>query len=125
MKSSMYFLILVVGLTVLLGIFGGLHAAHILELPLRFFYLLIGFVPFLFLLGAAIAVPGFKKAPENFVARFMILTTFQMLAVLSVIAAVWYTQKGQLKAFGFQLLALFVAGLILQSVLLVLANRNR
>ena len=125
MKISTYLTVLFVALALVLGAYGLFHYLHILELPLALFKLMLFLIPVLFVVGAVIMIPGFKKGPENFVGRFMILTTFQMLAVLSTIAAVWYVRKSNLRDFGFQLIVLFILLMVVQSVLLIRGNRNR
>lgn len=44
----------------------------------------------IFNLGLLIIAPGLNKTAENFVMRFMILTTVQMLSVLSIIPVMVY-----------------------------------
>lgn len=62
---------------------------------------------------------GKYKNPDSFAQRFMLLTTFQLLAILSVIAAVWYVSEPHLKAFGLQFVSVFVLLMFVQSFLLI------
>lgn len=125
MTKSKYLTLLLVFLGVIMTAFGLLHYLHLLMLPMPLFQLIIFLVPFLAAVGIVIVVPGFSKPAEQFVMRFMILTTVQMLTVLSVIAAVWYTNKIHLKEFGLQFISAFIALLAVQSVLLILVNNKK
>jgi hypothetical protein len=46
------------------------------------------------------------------------------LFVLAILGAVWFKMNMHLKAFGFQFIAVFVALMIVQSVLLIKANND-
>lgn len=102
-----------------------LHFTGYLSSPAILYQLIVGSILFLFIGGAFLIGPGLHKAPENFVGRFMILTTVQMLTILSIIAAVVYKNYSGLKSFGFQLISIFIALLFLQSFLLIRLNKNR
>ncbi len=98
--------------------YGLLHYSKVLQLPFNLFLIQFIVVPFIFILGTFIMWSGLGKEPEVFVGRFLILTTFQFLAVLSIMAAVWYKMNAHLKPFAFQFLGLFIALMIAQSVLI-------
>lgn len=119
MKKSNYFLYLTIAIIVVLTTFGLLHYAKIIQLPLKMFLLVNILIPVLFLGGAMIITIGKHKNPDSFAQRFMLLTTFQLLTILSVIAAVWYVSKIHLKAFGLQFVSVFVLLMFIQSFLLV------
>lgn len=123
MKSSRYVLMMIASIILVLGVFGLLHKIHVLELPMNLFLIFNILIPFIFLLGGVIIVSGFNKPPDIYVQRFMILTTFQFLAVLAIIGAVWYKSNHNLRAFGLQFVSVFVALMIIQSFLLLRANK--
>ncbi|MCO5258641.1 MAG: hypothetical protein M9916_00675 [Crocinitomicaceae bacterium] len=104
-------------ITVLL-IFGGLHAFHIVTLPIKLFVLIYCIIPILFL-SSIYVVSGDQSKVEVFVQRFMLLTTFQLLTNLFLIASVWYAAKPYLKQFGLQLVTVFVILMAIQSLLLI------
>lgn len=84
--------------------------------------IIVGVILAIFLLGILIISPGLNKSPENFVMRFLILTTVQMLSVLSVILALVYTKYPEAKTMGFHLIFIFCFLLATQSVLLIRIN---
>lgn len=84
--------------------------------------IIVGIILAIFLLGTLIISPGLNKSPENFVGRFLILTTVQMLSVLSVILALVYTKYPEAKTMGFHLISIFCTLLAIQSVLLIRIN---
>jgi hypothetical protein len=87
--------------------------------------LIIGALAFIFLLGMLIISPGLNKSPENFVMRFLILTTVQMLSVLSIILGLVYTGFEDARPIGFHLIGVFCVLLAIQSVLLIRINSKR
>lgn len=124
MTKSNKFSIELIGLIIIaLGGFSLLHFLEILSLPQRLFYLLLIVTAFLFLISGAIMYNGFNKGPDVFVNKFMIITTFQFLAVLSVIGAVWYKLPHNFKAFGFQFIGVFIFLMIAQSILILRNNK--
>ena len=81
---------------------------------------------FLFLLGIILIAPALQKDPKNFVGKFLILTTVQMLSIMSVFAAIVFVKFQSLQFVILHTLAFFVALMIIQSVLLVkLVNKNK
>ncbi len=119
MKKSNYFLYIIVAVIAALSVFGSMHSLKIIQLPMKLFLLINIVIPILFLGGGIIITAGKYKNPDSFAQRFMLLTTFQLLTILSVIAAVWYTAKLHLKAFGLQFVSVFVFLMIIQSLLLI------
>lgn len=73
----------------------------------------------LFALGTIVIAPGLDKAPDSFVNRFLILTTFQMLAMMSILLALVYVKTPNFQQVGFHTISIFVLLLIVQSILLV------
>lgn len=124
MKKNNYFLYLIIAIIIVLTSFGLLHYLKIIQLPVKLFLLVNILIPVLFLGGAMIITVGKYKNPDSFAQRFMLLTTFQLLTILSVIAAVWYISKIHLKAFGLQFVSVFVLLMFIQSFLLVRLGRT-
>jgi len=120
MNKQRYFLILSVFLFLILGAYSYLHQRGILPLPGHLFYLLICSIICLFIFGGLIMLRS-KDAilGEKFAQRFLIMTSFHFLAILSLLLLVWYRDKADLKAFSLQFLVIFVVMMIVQSVLLV------
>jgi hypothetical protein len=125
MKKSNFFLYLIIGISLVLTVFGLLHYLKILQLPMNLFLIFFIVVPFLFLTGGVIATVGNYKTPDAFAQRFLLLTTFQFLMVLSILMAVWYKDFKYLKAFGFQFLSIFLVLMLIQSVLLIRLGSSR
>ena len=74
--------------------------------------------------GAMLIGPGLDKDPENFVNRFLILTTVQLLAAMSILAALAYVKMTDMKTIALQFISLFVVLLVIQSFLLVKGVKN-
>ena len=70
-------------------------------------------------LGIIVIAPGLDKNPENFVGRFLILTTVQLLAAMSVLAALAYVKVPEMRALSLHFISAFVIGLAIQSYLLI------
>lgn len=121
MTKNNYFFSLIVAIGVVLCAFGLLHYLKFILLPMQLFVLINVAIPILFLAGTAIVTIGKHKGPESFVQRFFLLTTFQILAVLAVIAGVWYVavSNKDLMAFGLQFVSVFTVLMAVQSVLLI------
>lgn len=124
MKSKKFITQLLIGIVSVLVVFGLLHFFKAIQLPFNLFLLIFIIVPLLFISGGILMATSFSKAPDVFVNRFMILTTFQFLFVLAILGAVWYKMNIHLKAFGFQFIAVFVSLMIVQSILLIKANND-
>ncbi|MBC9812332.1 hypothetical protein H9Y05_07535 [Crocinitomicaceae bacterium CZZ-1] len=119
MKKNSYFLYLMSAVSIVLVAYGLLHALHLIQLPMKLFLLVNIVIPVLFIGGAAIVTVGKKKNPESFAQRFMLMTTFQLLTILSIIAAIWYKANIHLKSFGLQFVSVFVVLMIFHSLLLI------
>ncbi len=77
----------------------------------------------LIIIGYTIMSPEIQRTDEKFVARFMITTTVQMLGLLSYVVYVFVSKYQHIKFFLIDLLVLFVAVLITQSLLLIRSRR--
>lgn len=76
------------------------------------------------LMGYFIMAPEIGKKREQFVARFLILTTIQMLAVLSIVAFIAYSGKPNFKLLGVHQIAVFTIMMIFQSILLGVSRKS-
>lgn len=76
-------------------------------------------VAILFIGGSLLIAPGLDKAPDSFVNRFLILTTFQMLAMMTILLAMVYVKLPNFRQIGFHTISIFVLLLMVQSVFLV------
>ena len=82
-------------------------------------------ISILFIAGAFIIAPGFVKDPDSFVNRFLVLTTLQMLAMLSLLAALVYVKVPDMRGIGFHSISIFIILLMIQSILLIrLVNKD-
>ncbi len=70
-------------------------------------------------LGIIVIAPGLDKNPENFVGRFLVLTTVQLLAAMSVLAAMAYVKVPEMRELSLHFISAFVLALGIQSYLLV------
>jgi uncharacterized membrane protein len=76
--------------------------------------------------GIILIAPGLDKNPENFVGRFLILTTVQLLAAMSVLAALAYVKSPDMRVLSLHFISAFVVVLGVQSYLLVKwVNKSR
>ncbi|MFA7272341.1 MAG: hypothetical protein WC044_00645 [Crocinitomicaceae bacterium] len=75
----------------------------------------IGYSTFVLCAGLAIMFVKFKKG--EFVARFMIITVFQMLAILSFLLALVYLKIKPLQSSALNLIAIYAAGMVLQTLI--------
>lgn len=124
MKKSNFFLYLILAITIVLSVYGLLHYLKIIQLPMKLFLIVFIIIPFIFLTGGMIVALGKNKNPDSFAQRFLLLTTFQFLAVLSILMAVWYKAGIHLKPFGFQFISVFIILMMIQSILLIRLGRN-
>ena len=79
---------------------------------------------FIFGIGTPIVVRGLNKEKEAFVGSFLILTTLQMLSVMSVLAAFVYRKIHGFRDVSLQLVSVFVVILIVQSYFLIKIVNN-
>lgn len=118
-KSFLYFFFITLGLYLLAV------NLHWLKIDFNKALLIIGILSAIFLVGLVIIAPGLNKSPENFILRFLILTTVQMLSVLSIILAWVYSKYPDAKTLGFHLIFTFCWLLAVQSVLLIRINGKK
>lgn len=78
-----------------------------------------GFLAFLFVGGILIAAPGIKKGGESFAQRFLILTTGQLLLMMTLILILTFSKVPNSKALGFNAISVFVILLFTQSIYLI------
>jgi hypothetical protein len=81
--------------------------------------ILDAFLFLIFALGAIIIGPGLDKEPGNFVNRFLILTTLQLLSAMSVLAVLVFMKTPDVRRAALQFIAVFVILLAIQSFFLV------
>lgn len=124
-KSKGFAIRMFVSLVVVLTLYSALHALKILSLPLPLFKIVLLLIPVVFITGGMVMSTGFGKGPDVFVGRFLILTTIQLLAVLSILVAVAYKMNTHLKAFGFQFVAIFILLMLLQSFFIIQMNNKK
>lgn len=89
--------------------------------PLNFRIALLGNIALglIFSTGMLIIYPALKKPASEFVGRFMMLTTIQLLEVLSLVTFFIFKKVPLFKLQAFHTIGLFVLLLSIQSVLLV------
>ncbi len=96
-----------------------LLCSGIFHLPLRNLILMDGFLLALFFLSSLIIAPGLDKEGDNFVNRFLILTTLQLFAMMIVVLVLSVLKMDYFKIIGYHLLIVFICLLIAQSLLLL------
>lgn len=120
-KQTLYYL----GLSlIVLGVHFTLVNFGVLKVLLKTTYIVDGTIAVIIFLSALIIR---NKNPEkfNFTQRFILLTTFQFLSFLSLIAALKFSDVLHLQFWGLSVATIFLLILIIQSVLLLLTlNRN-
>ncbi len=110
-------------LTVGLAIYSGLYQLEVIQMEPLSSMIVVLVNGLLFGVGTLIIAPGLNRTAENFVMRFLILTTLQMIALLSVIVALIYIQFEDFRTIVIHSLALFLFFMIFQSFLLVRYSR--
>lgn len=118
-KRFLYFLV------ISLGLYLQLVNMQWLKIESESALKIVGILLAIFLLGLLIVAPGLNKSAENFTLRFLILTTVQMLSVLSIILALIYLKQPEAKTIGFHLIFSFTFLLAIQSVLLIRINEKK
>ena len=126
MTSKKFTLLFVAIIAVLISL-------HIILIEFNFFKVAIEemvkldvILAIVYLAGLGLIVPGLSKNPENFVGRFLILTTVQLLAAMSVLAALTYIKHPLMRDLSLHFISLFVILLGVQSILLVKSiNRSK
>ena len=88
------------------------------------YYIFVGFLFTLALFSSIIILPSFGLKKSEFVVRFLIMITFQMLFMMSVLLYESYVFKNS-KEFVFHQLIIFIAYLILHSVLMIKIQKKQ
>ena len=73
----------------------------------------------MFVLGTLIVSPGLDKAPDNFVNRFILLTTFQLMGMMFYVLVLSMTRIPYFKIIGYHTLGVFMCMLMAQAFFLV------
>jgi hypothetical protein len=94
-------------------------SSGIFHVPLTKLFLMDGLLFLLFLASTLIIAPGLDKASDNFVNRFLLLTTLQLLTMMVTILSLSLIKMNHFKAIGYHLLSVFIALLSAQAILLV------
>lgn len=119
-KQTLYYL----GLSlIVLGIHFTMLNFDVLKGLLKTAYIVDGAIAVIIFLSALII---WNRNPEkfNFTQRFILLTTFQFLSFLSLIAALKFSDVFDLKFWGLSVATIFLSILIIQSVLLLLSIKG-
>lgn len=124
MKKEQYFLYLILGIVLVLGLYDTLYYIGVLEIPKRLMLILNIVIPFQFLTGSLIITFGNSLRQETFAQRFLVLTTYQMFLVMIVLVAVWVMSKPEFRVFSFHFLGLLFTMKAIQSILLIQYNKN-
>jgi hypothetical protein len=101
-----------------------LLCSGIFHVPLKNFFLTDGFLVILFFLSTLIISPGLDKEADNFVNRFLILTTLQMFAMMITVLILSVLKMDYFKVIGYHLLVVFVCLLVSQAIILVRLIKN-
>lgn len=125
MTTKKYVILMLLTCAVVYGVHFILLVQRVAHFNWIHFNVLDGIIFLLFVVGGAAVMQGVKKSPENFVLRFMSLTTFQLLAILSIIAAVIYSDVHQARHVVFNIMGVFVCLLAAQSFFLVSALNQK
>jgi hypothetical protein len=80
---------------------------------------------FIFIVGILVTFPGIKKGGENFSIRFLLITTIQMLSMLSIILVLAFKKIEGVKVLGFSAIILFISLLAIQSFVLIRAMNKK
>ncbi|MFT7343735.1 MAG: hypothetical protein ACI9XP_000310 [Lentimonas sp.] len=87
------------------------------EAPFKIIATPIGYSFFILLVTHCILYIGQKST--NFVNRFLLLTTFQILAVLTFVSAVVYLKLPEMRPLSYTLLSCFIPGMLIQGGFLI------
>jgi len=96
-----------------------LLSSGIFHVPITKLFLMDGLLFILFLASTLIIAPGLDKASDNFVNRFLLLTTLQLLTMMITILSLSLIKMNNFKAIGYHSLSVFIALLSVQAFLLV------
>ena len=124
MKSKQYNKQILIGTLLVFALHFSLFSIGMFNLTLKSILSIDGFLFILYFLGTLIISPGLDKAPDNFVNRFLILTTVQLMASMFSVMLFVVTKIHNVKAVSYPLLAVFLCLMIIQSFLLVKRIKN-
>lgn len=96
-----------------------LLSTGIFHLPLTNLFISDGILLAMFVLGTLIISPGLDKAPDNFVNRFILLTTFQLMGMMIYVLVLSMTKIPYFKIIGYHTLGVFLFLLLGQAFFLV------
>jgi hypothetical protein len=119
MKSKRYKTRFISVLALVIIVHVVLLCTGIFHLPLKNLFLMDGFLLTLFFLSSLIIAPGLDKEGDNFVNRFLILTTLQLFAMMIVVLVLSVLKMDYFKIIGYHLLIVFICLLVAQSLLLL------
>ncbi len=111
MKKSSIVCILSIIIAHLLAFF--IVASYYSNLNTQKLIIEISYSGIILLIGALIMYVRFEKS--QFVARFMILTVFQILAILAFVLALVYTKTHPLRAHALIFLFTYLTGMVVQT----------
>jgi len=123
-KSKRYLLVFTTILLVFTSTYLGLVLARQFEIEKKVAIMIALINAGIYLPGALIISFGLNSKAENFVMRFLSITTFQMIAAMSVMAAVIFVKYPNARMIVFHFLILFCLTLIVQTIMLVRAKNN-
>lgn len=116
--SKQYLTTIVVGALLIFGAHFLLLHFNVVSYNFKHFVALDIIIIALFILASPIVLVG-NVTHESFVLRFMGLTTFQLLGVLSIIGAVVYSGIPLIRHIVYNLMGVFLAMLVVQSIALM------
>lgn len=121
-KTKRYLLVFSLVLFVFTAIYLSLILSGILNLDQKPALIIACINAGIYLPGALLISFGLKSKAEGFVMRFLSITTFQMIAAMSVMAAFIFVKYPNAKLIVFHFLILFCSTLAVQTVMLVKAK---
>lgn len=77
----------------------------------------------IFTFGIYLTLAGMKKNHERFALNFLIMTTFQLLLMLSLVLVLLFGKIDHVAIIGFNAISMFVILLVVQSTILVKTAR--
>lgn len=124
MKSKLFRNRIITSIFSVISIHILLLSTGIFHLPLANLYISDGILLAMFVLGTLIISPGLDKAPDNFVNRFILLTTFQLMGMMIYILVLSMTKIPYFKMIGYHTLGVFLFLLLAQAFFLVKVVRS-
>lgn len=119
MKNKLFKNRFLVTILLVIGCHISIVFTGIFHLPLFPILIIDGFLLLLFLASTFIISPGLDKAPDNFVNRFLLLTTLQLFTMMFSVLILSVIKIPHFKAIGYHLLTVFMCLLIMQAIFLV------